>query len=145
VCFLGGKRCSDAARVLLISSSGGKGWVFPKGGWELDETAKDAARRETVEEGGVRGELEEPQLGEYPYCNRKMNPQRKGCIAHVFVMHVQEELKVWPEAGHRIRRWVCILRLSRMLNLDALPTAQTAHYRILHCAVDYALLRKCML
>eukprot|EP00892_Ulva_mutabilis_P003829 jgi/Ulvmu1/1818/UM119_0036.1 len=42
-------------QVMLISSSGGTGWVFPKGGWELDETAESAALRETVEEGGVRG------------------------------------------------------------------------------------------
>jgi diphosphoinositol-polyphosphate diphosphatase len=106
VCFIAGKQGPDAARVLLVSSSGGRGWVFPKGGWELDETVKEAARRETVEEAGVRGDLEEPQLGVYPYCSRKVDPQRKGCIAHLFVMHVKEELQIWPEAGHRTRQWV---------------------------------------
>ena len=101
-----GEARPDAVRVLLISSSNGSGWVFPKGGWELDESVIEAARRETVEEGGVRGDLEEPQLGVYPYSNRKPGSQRKGCIAHVFVMNVQEELTVWPEAAHRTRRWV---------------------------------------
>ena len=49
-------------QVLLISSRGGKGLVFPKGGWEQDEDVQAAAARETVEEAGVRGELEVRQL-----------------------------------------------------------------------------------
>lgn len=44
--------------MLLITSRGGKGLVFPKGGWEQDEDVQAAAARETVEEAGVRGELE---------------------------------------------------------------------------------------
>lgn len=34
------------------------GYCSPQGGWEDDETVDAAARRETVEEAGVRGELE---------------------------------------------------------------------------------------
>lgn len=49
---------AGGVEVLLISSRGGKGWVFPKGGWEADETVEAAARRETVEEAGVRGTIE---------------------------------------------------------------------------------------
>ena len=48
----------EGVEVLLISSRSGKGHVFPKGGWEKDEGLRDAAMRETVEEAGVRGELE---------------------------------------------------------------------------------------
>lgn len=121
----------DSVRVLLISSSNGSGWVFPKGGWELDESAKEAARRETVEEGGVRGDLEEPQLGVYPYSNRKPGSQRKGCIAHVFVMNVQEELAVWPEAAHRTRRWVRLLT-SGSHNFKRV-TACLCWHRCPHC------------
>ena len=91
---------------MMISSSGDKGWVFPKGGWELDESARDAARRETVEEGGVRGELEGEQLGVYPFSNRKPSSGQNGCIAHMFVMNVQEELDTWPESNKRVRQWV---------------------------------------
>ena len=39
---------------LLVSSHNTKGkWVLPKGGWEVDETAEEAATRETFEEAGV--------------------------------------------------------------------------------------------
>ncbi len=47
-----------AVRVLLIGASSGGGLVLPKGGWETDETVEAAARRETVEEAGVRGDME---------------------------------------------------------------------------------------
>jgi 8-oxo-dGTP pyrophosphatase MutT (NUDIX family) len=53
-----GETGPDAVRVLLINASRGEGLVFPKGGWETDETVEAAARRETVEEAGVRGNLE---------------------------------------------------------------------------------------
>ncbi|KAJ0045067.1 hypothetical protein Pint_05225 [Pistacia integerrima] len=43
--------------VLMISSTSGPGLLFPKGGWENDETVEQAAEREAVEEAGVRGQL----------------------------------------------------------------------------------------
>ncbi|GAU22415.1 hypothetical protein TSUD_123020 [Trifolium subterraneum] len=48
----------DELEVLVISSQKGKGMLFPKGGWELDESQKEAALRETIEEAGVRGIVE---------------------------------------------------------------------------------------
>lgn len=49
---------ASQVQVLLITSRGGKGWVFPKGGWEQDEVVEAAALRETIEEAGVRGRIE---------------------------------------------------------------------------------------
>ncbi|CAN1781259.1 Nudix hydrolase 16, mitochondrial [Linum perenne] len=43
--------------VLMINSTSGPGLLFPKGGWENDETVKEAAAREAVEEAGVRGDI----------------------------------------------------------------------------------------
>ncbi|KAL8476366.1 hypothetical protein ACS0TY_028878 [Phlomoides rotata] len=45
--------------VLVISAQRkGKGMMFPKGGWENDESIEEAAARETVEEAGVVGDVE---------------------------------------------------------------------------------------
>jgi len=101
----------EGVQVLMItSSSGGKGLVFPKGGWETDETVDAAAARETLEEAGVRGTIEEPILGAFSFCSGKAerlhNANQGRCIAYMFVMKVQEELAVWPEAGQRDRVWV---------------------------------------
>ncbi|KAK9157341.1 hypothetical protein Scep_003915 [Stephania cephalantha] len=43
--------------VLMINSTSGPGLLFPKGGWENDETVEQAAEREALEEAGVRGDL----------------------------------------------------------------------------------------
>jgi diphosphoinositol-polyphosphate diphosphatase len=42
----------------MISSQKGQGLLFPKGGWELDESVEEAASRESLEEAGVRGNVE---------------------------------------------------------------------------------------
>ena len=62
----GRRHCSSSNSSSSSSSSSaqaeGQGrplqWGFPKGGWEEDESAREAAARETVEEAGVRGVLE---------------------------------------------------------------------------------------
>lgn len=40
--------------LLITSSKNSNAWILPKGGWELDETAKECALREAEEEAGVR-------------------------------------------------------------------------------------------
>lgn len=58
--------------VLLITSRNGRGWVVPKGGWELDETLEAAAARETLEEAGVRGRLEDQPVGAFFFTSDKV-------------------------------------------------------------------------
>jgi len=110
-----GQSGPGAVRVLLIGASSGGGLVLPKGGWETDETVQDAARRETVEEAGVRGDIEEETLGQFRYCSAKAgrlaerNPAHAPCsVAYIFVMHVTEELDKWPELHKRTRHWLPI-------------------------------------
>lgn len=112
----------DSAQVLLISGHGGKGMVFPKGGWETDETVEAAAKRETVEEAGVRGLLEDDMLGTFPYSSAKSTRlaranQGRG-IAYMFVMHVAEELEHWPEGDKRTRCWLSIEDACRLCRHD---------------------------
>lgn len=52
----------DAIEVLVINAQNGKGIIFPKGGWEKDESMEEAAIRETVEEAGVVGVIEVSHL-----------------------------------------------------------------------------------
>jgi 8-oxo-dGTP pyrophosphatase MutT (NUDIX family) len=52
---------------LLVRTSNGERWTFPKGGVERGETLTEAAAREAVEEAGVAGRLGDEPIGEYRY------------------------------------------------------------------------------
>jgi len=99
----------DRVRVMIITSRGGKGWVFPKGGWELDEEVEGAAARETVEEAGVRGVLSGSPVGVFSFHSGKQERRRQAdkgeCIAHMFALEVREVLGSWPEGKERRRLW----------------------------------------
>mmetsp|Transcript_3993 Transcript_3993/g.13996 ORF Transcript_3993/g.13996 Transcript_3993/m.13996 type:complete len:218 (-) Transcript_3993:1038-1691(-) len=94
--------------VLMVSSAHKQGFIFPKGGWENDETAVEAAMRESWEEAGVRGTVE--VLGEFEFESKRAARNGKAgaegrCLARVFVMRVAEELEEWPEQNMRVREW----------------------------------------
>ncbi|WOL08819.1 nudix hydrolase 21, chloroplastic-like isoform X1 [Canna indica] len=90
--------------VLVVSSKKKPAEImFPKGGWELDETIIQAANRETYEEAGVLGHVEE-SLGKWRYeskshCNKVHE-------AIMFPLNVTEELICWPEKTLRTRKWI---------------------------------------
>ncbi|HEX6910354.1 MAG TPA: NUDIX domain-containing protein, partial [Longimicrobium sp.] len=51
--------------VLLVTRRGGEGWIIPKGKVQARLGPARSARREAMEEGGVRGEVESAPLDEY--------------------------------------------------------------------------------
>ncbi|XP_020586132.1 nudix hydrolase 4-like [Phalaenopsis equestris] len=91
-------------QVLVISSQKGHGMMFPKGGWESDETMNQAASREAMEEAGVQGHLE-GNLGRWLYKSNRNNVFYEGTM---FPLNVTEELAYWPEMELRKRRWVTV-------------------------------------
>ncbi|KAK3124761.1 hypothetical protein QOZ80_7BG0592250 [Eleusine coracana subsp. coracana] len=96
--------------VLMIDSQSGPGLVFPKGGWENDETVEEAAIREAIEEAGVRGDLVQ-LLGFYDFKSKKLQDKFSPegmCRAAIFALHVKEELTSWPEQSTRHRRWLTV-------------------------------------
>ncbi|PKA61322.1 Nudix hydrolase 18, mitochondrial [Apostasia shenzhenica] len=93
-----------AMQVLVISSQKGHGMMFPKGGWESDETIKQAASREALEEAGVHGHIES-KLGRWMYKSNRNNVFYEGIM---FPLNVTEELASWPEMEVRKRRWVTV-------------------------------------
>lgn len=92
--------------------------VFPKGGWEANETLVEAAEREAFEEAGVRGRLETPHVDVFEYESLKHPEERREKnsgtqytysrhrTVYVFVLHVTTEHEEWPEQESRSRVWV---------------------------------------
>ncbi|CAH8382383.1 unnamed protein product [Eruca vesicaria subsp. sativa] len=122
---------SDKFEVLVISSQKGHALMFPKGGWELDESVEEAASRESLEEAGVIGDVEvkletdfiiplwpillryfkkvcvfifeQRQLGKWDFLSKSRGTFYEGLM---FPMHVKEELELWPEQHLRQRMWM---------------------------------------
>ncbi|KAF5446012.1 hypothetical protein F2P56_031677 [Juglans regia] len=96
--------------VLMINSTSGPGLLFPKGGWENDETVQEAAVREAIEEAGVRGELMD-FLGYHQFKSKTHQDEfcPEGlCKAAMFALFVKEELESWPEMNTRKRTWLTV-------------------------------------
>ena len=87
--------------VALVTTSGGKGWVVPKGSVDRGEEVRDAAIRETEEEAGLLGVLSRKPLGRYVHVNGEGS-----CPVDVYMMRVTRELEHWLEDRLRRRRWM---------------------------------------
>lgn len=96
--------------VLMVTPHRGKGLLFPKGGWENDETKEEAACREALEEAGVKGEIKH-YLGSWDFCSKV---HKKDCnmggarTSYMYALFVTEQLDWWPEKDARQRKWVTI-------------------------------------
>ncbi|KAM0980214.1 hypothetical protein ACFX13_016211 [Malus domestica] len=98
------RKTDEELEVLVISSQKGKGMLFPKGGWEMDESIEEAAKRETFEEAGVTGHLE-TRLGSWRYTSKTQGTVHEG---YMFPLLVQQQLELWPEKSSRKREWVTV-------------------------------------
>ncbi|MDP8968806.1 MAG: NUDIX domain-containing protein [Actinomycetota bacterium] len=52
---------------LLVRTSDGERWTFPKGGCDRGETQAEAAAREAIEEAGAAGRIASEPIAEYRY------------------------------------------------------------------------------
>jgi 8-oxo-dGTP pyrophosphatase MutT (NUDIX family) len=89
--------------VALVTTSSGTRWIVPKGSVEVGERARDAARREAEEEGGLRGVIARKRLGRYRYVKGDAP-----CRVDVYLMRVTDVLDHWLEDSFRRRRWLRI-------------------------------------
>ncbi|KAI4375427.1 hypothetical protein MLD38_013293 [Melastoma candidum] len=107
------RRTAKRVEVLMVTSPNRDDLVFPKGGWEDDETVEEAACREALEEAGVRGMLSEKSIGTWEFRSKSSSQEGcgspvGGCKGHMFTLEVTEELDAWAEQDHRDRRWLTV-------------------------------------
>lgn len=63
------RRQAGGVEFLLVRTSNGERWTFPKGGVERGESMSQAAAREAREEAGVTGRVGAAPLGVYRYVS----------------------------------------------------------------------------
>jgi phosphohistidine phosphatase len=93
----------ERVEVALVTKSGGKGWVVPKGSVDEGERPREAAIREAKEEAGLLGVVPRKSLGHY--LGLKGN---RPCRVDVYPMRVTNVLDSWLEDNLRTRRWMRI-------------------------------------
>nr|XP_009404726.1 PREDICTED: nudix hydrolase 13, mitochondrial isoform X2 [Musa acuminata subsp. malaccensis] len=111
----------DRVEVLMVTSPGRLDFVFPKGGWENDETAGEAACREALEEAGVRGTLNDTALGVWEFRSKstqKACSLEGTCKGYMFALEVTEELDCYPEKDSRDRKWVPVGEAYKLCRYD---------------------------
>ena len=93
--------------VLLITSTGTRRWIVPKGHVEPGLSVREAAEFEAYEEAGVIGTLAPRSVGSYSYRKR---PERGGDTyrVRVYPLQVTREFETYPEAGKRKRKWMSV-------------------------------------
>jgi adenylate cyclase len=82
--------------LLLVTSSSGNRWIFPKGRQEPDMTPHEVAIMEAVEEAGVLGTLRQDL--------RTRCQMADGRFLQLYALKISKLLKRWPEENIRRRR-----------------------------------------
>lgn len=85
--------------LLMVTSTGKKRWVIPKGVKEPHLSSRKSAMKEAWEEAGIRGKVSRPAIGDYRY--RKWGGT---CTVKVFAMEVSKVVRDWEES-FRDREW----------------------------------------
>jgi 8-oxo-dGTP pyrophosphatase MutT (NUDIX family) len=99
--------------VALVTRSGGKGWIVPKGSIDDGEGSRAAAIREAEEEAGLRGVVPRKPLGRYRHLKNR-DPYR----VDVYLMRVTNQLDHWREGKWRRRRWMRIPDAASVLRTE---------------------------
>lgn len=101
--------------LLLITSSSGSRWIFPKGRQEPDMTPHEVAVMEAVEEAGVLGTLRQDL--------RTRCQMLDGRHLQLYAMKISKLLKSWPEENVRRRRLFPLSDALEMLGDPGLTKA----------------------
>ncbi|KAI3848969.1 hypothetical protein MKW92_027523 [Papaver armeniacum] len=126
--------CESRLELLMVSSPDREDLVFPKGGWEDDETIGEAACREALEEAGVKGILDESPLGmwEFRSKSRQNSCSTEGsCRGYMFALEVTEELETWPEEDNHGRRWLSVGESFRLCRYEWMRRALNVFLTVL--------------
>lgn len=108
--------CHDArGQVLLVTSRDTGRWVLPKGWPMAGRTLADAAAQEAWEEAGVRGAVEQSEIGTYHYDKRQDRGFDIPILVRVYTLRVDEIAKGYPEQKQRKRGWFLPERAAELV------------------------------
>ncbi len=86
-------------KVVLITASGSRRWITPKGSIEWELSAQESAAKEALEEAGIKGEVLPEEVGTYTY--EKLGGRYK---VRLYFMEVTKLKDNWDERAFRKRK-----------------------------------------
>lgn len=92
-----------AMDVYLVTSRGSGRWIIPKGNPIRGLAPQDVAAREAREEAGLIGPVLPRRLGSFEF-QRVRGVVGETCLIDVYPMHVDRQLKNFPERRERTVR-----------------------------------------
>jgi 8-oxo-dGTP pyrophosphatase MutT (NUDIX family) len=117
--------------VLLVTSRENGRWITPRGGRKKNETLGEAAKREALEEAGIRGKIiskegKDGVIGSYHSFKTLDDHKVVPSEIHVFLLRKTSEAENYPEKGERVLQWATIDRAIELIQDDALETGLVA-------------------
>jgi phosphohistidine phosphatase len=100
--------------ILLVTTRKGK-WTIPKGIIEDNHTPQESALKESVEEAGVWGRVDEKRIGTFEY--KKWGGT---CNVKVYKMEVTKIFTKWEEDHFRERLWIPLEKVAKVLKKEKL-------------------------
>ncbi|THD76231.1 MAG: NUDIX hydrolase [Phenylobacterium sp.] len=110
------RRTEAGVEVLLITSRETRRWVIPKGWRKKDEPATITVARESLEETGAGGRVDETPLGEYRYQKLLKTGAMQRVRVMVYPLEVVHEHEDWPERLVREKLWTTPAEAARLVD-----------------------------
>jgi len=110
-------KAGKQTKILLVTRRNKKGWKFPGGGWEIDETREQCAMRELLEESGCTGRVTKFSHDALHFS------ESKNKIAARYYWHTVEITSIyekWAEGSVRFRKVVTLDEVESHLGTEEL-------------------------
>lgn len=102
--------------VCLVTSRETRRWIIPKGWPKAGAPEPAVASNEALEEAGVAGTISAQALGSYEYRKKLHVFAYAACQVFVYALHVDHQLRDWPERRQRRLAWLEPLEAARRVS-----------------------------
>ena len=127
ICY---RRQAECYQFLLVRTSGGSRWTFPKGRVEKQETPAEAAAREAFEEAGVSGRVDDQLLTNYWFPGGRDGKHQ----VSAFLLEVTSQGE--PDESYRSPTWCSLQEAKEELALGREQEFAIEHTRVLDAAIE---------
>ena len=114
-------------KYLLVTTTSGKKWIFPKGKVKAYEFNEQAAVREVVEEAGVEVKVAY-KLDGAPYLHKKKSGKEQ--IIELYAMKYLGDAPNWKEQDNRSRMWMSYSMATSVLSNEFIRALDEVHNKL---------------